>query len=150
MSGSPINGPKAPVDMRDIHAIRETVEREARIAELRAQDSSLFRAELRARVGRIEAELLAASRDRATMLRHLEALVTVPAAVPVTERVTIAPPPSTWAEHVEAWRARTESWLARQPTNRALLYGLAVAGVGATLSACAAAPLAHALLGGLP
>jgi len=140
---SPINGPAALADMRDIRAIRKIVEEEQAIdAEERAR-AALFRAETRSRLERIEA-------DQKRALGYLEKLVEVPAAVPVTERVTIAPPPSTWSEHVEAWRVRTGAWMARQPTNRALLYGLAVAGVGATLSACAAAPLAHALLGGLP
>ena len=138
MSSSPINPFVAPADMRDIRAVRETVEREARIAELRAQDSALFRAELRSRVGHIEAELLAAARDRATMLRHLEKLVVIPA----TERATLAPEDATW-------EARLGAWLARPATTRALLYGLAVAGIGATLSGCLAQPLARAVLGAL-
>ena len=138
MSSSPINPFVAPADMRDIRAVRETVEREARIAELRAQDSALFRAELRSRMDRVETELLAASRDRATMLRHLEALVVVPA----TERATLAPEELTW-------EARLGAWLARPATTRALLYGLAVAGIGATLSGCLAQPLARAVLGAL-
>ena len=143
MSASEINGPGSPADWRDVKAVRKIVEEEQAIdAEERAR-SALFRAETRSRLSRIEA-------DQATalgLLRSIEANVVVPAAVPVAERETIAPPPSTWGEHVEAWRVRTEAWMVRQPTNRALLYGLAIAGVGATLSACAAAPLAHALLG---
>lgn len=138
MSGSPFNGPGAPADMRDIRAIRETVERAVLIGDLREQNAALFRAELRAHVLRVEAELLAASRDRATMLRHLEALVVVPA----TERATLAPEELTW-------EARLGAWLARPATTRALLYGLAVAGIGATLSGCLAQPLARAVLGAL-
>lgn len=138
MSGSPFNGPGAPADMRDIRAIRETVERAVLIGDLREQNAALFRAELRAHVLRVEAELLAASRDRATMLRHLEALVVVPA----TERATLAPEDATW-------EARLGAWLARPATTRALLYGLAVAGIGATLSGCLAQPLARAVLGAL-
>lgn len=135
---SPINGPAAPADMRDIRAIRETVERAVLIGDLREQNAALFRAELRAFVLRAEAELLAAARDRATMLRHLEKLVVVPA----TERVTLAPSDG-------EWRTRLGAWLARPATTRALLYGLAVAGIGATLSGCLAQPLARAVLGAL-
>ena len=135
---SPFNGPAAPADMRDIRAIRETLERAVLIGDLREQNAALFRAELRAHVLRTEAELLAAARDRATMLRHLEKLVVVPA----TERVTLAPEGATW-------EARLGAWLARPATTRALLYGLAVAGIGATLSGCLAQPLARAVLGAL-
>lgn len=135
---SPFNGPAAPADMRDIRAIRETLERAVLIGDLREQNAALFRAELRAHVLRTEAELLAAARDRATMLRHLEKLVVVPA----TERVTLAPSDG-------EWRTRLGAWLARPATTRALLYGLAVAGIGATLSGCLAQPLARAVLGAL-
>ena len=146
MSSSPINPFVAPADMRDIRAVRETVEREARIAELRAQDSALFRAELRSRMDRVETELLAAARDRATMLRHLEKLVVIPA----TERATLAPEDATLAPEDATWEARLGAWLARPATTRALLYGLAMAGIGATLSGCLAQPLARALLLGSP
>ena len=116
MNGSPINGPRAAADMRDVQAVRELVEREA-------QAAALFRAEVRAFVARTEEELRAARVDRGTMLRHLGRLVDVPA-----ERETLSPP---------TWRGRVSAWLSRPASTRAVL-ALAVAGVLATLSGCVA------------
>ncbi|HQY59850.1 MAG TPA: hypothetical protein PK141_00510 [Polyangiaceae bacterium] len=137
MNGSPINGPAAPADMRDIRAVRETLERAVLIGDLREQNAALFRAEVRACMVRDEERWRLLEANHRVMLRHLERLVDVPA----TERVTA--PPNTWQE-------RAGAWLARPASTRALLYGLAVAGIGATLSGCLAQPLARALLLGSP
>lgn len=116
MSGSPLNGPRAAADMRDVLAIREVVEREALTA-------ALFRGEVRSFIARTEEELRAARVDRGTMLRHLSRLVDVPA-----ERETLSPP---------TWQGRLGTWLARPASTRAVL-ALAAAGVLATLSGCVA------------
>ena len=116
MNGSPVNGPRAAADMRDVQAVRELVEAEV-------HRSALFRAEVRAFVLRTEEELRAARVDRGTMLRHLSRLVDVPA-----ERETLSPP---------TWRGRMSTWLARPASTRAVL-ALAAAGVLATLSGCVA------------
>ena len=110
MNGSPMNGPRAPADMRDVAALREVVDREA-------QAGALFRAEVRAFVARTEEELRTARADRGTMLRHLSRLVDVPA-----ERETLSP---------------LSAWLSRPASTRAVL-ALAAAGVLATLSGCVA------------
>lgn len=116
MNGSPLNGPRAAADMRDVLAIREVVEREA-------LGAALFRAEVRAFVMRTEEELRAARTDRGTMLRHLSRLVDVPG-----ERETLSPP---------TWQGRVSTWLARPASTRAVLAH-AAAGVLATLSGCVA------------
>ena len=116
MNGSPMNGPRAAADMRDVAALREVVEREA-------LTGALFRAEVRAFVARTEEELRAARVDRGTMLRHLSRLVDVPA-----ERETLSPP---------TWQGRLSTWLARPASTRAVL-ALAAAVVLATLSGCVA------------
>ncbi len=113
MNGSPMNGPRAAADMRDVLAIREVVEREA-------LGGALFRAEVRAFVMRTEEELRAARVDRGTMLRHLSRLVDVPG-----ERESVT------------WQGRLGTWLARPASTRAVL-ALAAAGVLATLSGCVA------------
>lgn len=113
MSASPVNGPRALADMRDIRAVRELVEKEA-------QSGALFRAEVRAFVARTEEELRAARVDRGTMMRHLGRLVDVPA-----DRESVT------------WQGRVSAWLARPASTRAVL-ALAAAGVLATLSGCVA------------
>lgn len=123
MKDAPINGPRGLADMRDVAALREVVDREARIAQLREENAALFRAEVRAFVARTEEELRAARTDRGTMLRHLSHLVDVPA-----ERETLSPP---------TWQGRMSTWLARPASTRAVL-ALAAAGVLATLSGCVA------------
>jgi hypothetical protein len=123
MKDAPINGPRGLADMRDVAALREVVDREARIAQLREENAALFRAEVRAFVARTEEELRAARTDRGTMLRHLSHLVDVPA-----ERETLSPP---------TWQGRLGTWLARPASTRAVL-ALAAAGVLATLSGCVA------------
>ena len=123
MKDAPINGPRGLADMRDVAALREVVDREARIAQLREENAALFRAEVRAFVARTEEELRAARTDRGTMLRHLSRLVDVPA-----ERETLSPP---------TWQGRLGTWLARPASTRAVL-ALAAAGVLATLSGCVA------------
>lgn len=122
MRDAPINGPRGLADMRDIAALREVVDREARIAQLREENASLFRAEVRSFVARTEEELRAARADRGTMLRHLGKLVDV------GERETLSPP---------TWQGRLGTWLARPASTRAVL-ALAAAGVLATLSGCVA------------
>jgi hypothetical protein len=134
---APINGPAPLADMRDVKALREVVDREARIAQLREENAALFRAEVRSFIARAENEARESSRDRATMLVHLRRLVEVPGA----ERETLAP---------TAWLDRAGAWMAARPTNRALLYGIAFAALAVSVSGCLAHPLAHALLTGRP
>lgn len=120
MTPSAVNGPRGLADMRDVAALREVVEREARIAQLREENAALFRAEVRAFVARTEEELRAARVDRGTMMRHLGRLVDVPA-----DRESVT------------WQGRVSVWLSRPASTRAVL-ALAAAGVLATLSGCVA------------
>ena len=135
-----------PATMRDIRALRsdlvEVAEEAARatlaahtrtlallaehaeLAEEREQDASLFRAEVRSRHEREDERARLVDARMATMLRHLERLVDVPA----TERETLSPP---------TWQGRMATWLARPASTRAVL-ALAAAGVLATLSGCVA------------
>ncbi len=135
-----------PATMRDIRALRsdlvEVAEEAARatlaahtrtlalldehaeLAEEREQDASLFRAEVRSRHEREDERARLVDARMATMLRHLERLVDVPA----TERETLSPP---------SWQERAGAWLSRPAITRAVL-ALAAAGVLATLSGCVA------------
>lgn len=135
MSSSAINGPRGGVDMRDVRAIHERLDAlEVTLGE-RAANEALMRQETRAWMQRSEN-------------RTLELVQRLGVAVP-SERPEPAPAHGVSAR-VRVARERLGAWMLRAPTNRALLYGLAVAGVGATLSACAAAPLAQLILGGHP
>lgn len=100
----------ALVDWRDIRALRDDLvnvaeeasrqtlaahtrtlallAEHAELAEEREQDASLFRAEVRSRHEREDERARLVDARMATMLRHLERLVDVPA----TERETLSPP----------------------------------------------------------
>ena len=142
MNGTTIH---APVDMRDIRALRNDlveVSEEASRQTLAAHTRTLAviaanEASAKEHRADLLGELAEIRTQQKAMLAHLERLVDVPA----TDRVTA--PPSTWQE-------RAGAWLARPASTRALLYGLAVAGIGATLSGGLAQPLARVLLLGSP
>ena len=128
-----------PATMRDIRALRsdlvEVAEEAARatlaahtrtlaLLDEQEQNASLFRAEVRSRNEREDERERLVDARMATMLRHLEKLVDVPA----TERETLSPP---------SWQERAGAWLSRPASTRAVL-ALAAAGVLATLSGCVA------------
>lgn len=126
MNGSPVNGPRAAADMRDVQAVRELVEAEV-------HRSALFRAEVRARHAREDERARLVDAKLATMLRHLERLVDVPAA----EAATLPP----------TWAARARLRLDSPASTRAVL-ALACAGILASLASCAY-PVAH-MIGAIP
>ena len=121
----------APVDMRDIQALRQDlveVSEEASRQTLAAHTRTLAviaENESRAKKHRadLHGELAELRAGQKVMLVHLERLVVVPA-----ERETLSPP---------TWQGRMTTWLARPASTRAVL-ALAAAGVLATLSGCVA------------
>ncbi|MBL0220019.1 MAG: hypothetical protein IPQ07_39905 [Myxococcales bacterium] len=113
---APVNGPRGPVDMRDVAAIHERLDAFKLSLDERAAHEALMRAETRAWMLRSETRTLA-----------LVAQLGVP--VPVDpERETLSPP---------TWQERAGAWLSRPASTRAVL-ALAAAGVLATLSGCVA------------
>lgn len=133
MKDAPINGPRGLADMRDVAALREVVEREARISQLREENAALFRAEVRAFVARTEEELRAARTDRSTMLRHLKSLVEVPA-----ERETLPP----------TWQGRLRAWSRSPATRASSAYTAAFAVLAVAVAGIITHPAAHAMLVG--
>lgn len=127
MNHAPFNGPRGSADARDVDRLLERLDALEVTLGARASSEALMRAETRAWMLRSETRTL-------ELVQRLG--VHVPEERPSRGPVTA--------------RERLGAWMLRAPTNRALLYGLAVAGVGATLSACAAAPLAQLILGGAP
>lgn len=138
-----------PATMRDIRALRsdlvEVAEEAARatlaahtrtlaLLDEQEQTAALFRAEVRSRNEREDERGRLVDARMATMLRHLERLVEVPAA----ERETLSPP--TWASRA---RARLDS-----PASTRAVMVLAFAGLLASLASCAY-PVAH-MIGAIP
>lgn len=130
------------VDMRDLRALRndlvavaEEASRQTLAAHTRTlalldeqeQHAVLFRAEVRARHAREDERARLVDAKLATMLRHLERLVDVPAA----EAATLPP---TWAARA---RLRLDS-----PASTRVVLALACAGILASLASCAY-PVAH-------
>lgn len=115
---APVNGPRGPVDMRDVAAIHERLDAFKLSLDERAAHEALMRAETRAWMLRSETRTLA-----------LVAQLGVPVPVPVDpDRETLSPP---------TWQERAQAWLSRPASTRAVL-ALAAAGVLATLSGCVA------------
>lgn len=114
---SEINDVGGPVDMRDIRAVREVVEREARSA-------TLFRAEVRAFILRTESVLAEQRAHNALVARRL-GLVPTPPTAPLRERIA--------------------RWLPTLVTQRAALAGLTIALVLSIVGSVAALPLARSI-----
>ena len=115
MNGSPMNGPRGGVDMRDVAALHARLDAlEATLGE-RAANEALIRQETRSWMVRSEN-------------RTLELLARLGVPIPEPERETLSPP---------TWQGRLSTWLARPASTRAVL-ALAAAGVLATLSGCVA------------
>jgi hypothetical protein len=145
---SPINSPKGPVDMRDIHALQlrlmaqsEENARKILTAHLRVLEV-IGENEARAVEHRreIKGELAELRAQQKTMLGYLERLVvalpdkdipraSVPAEVPA--------PAAGWLARAARARAVVARRLDGPVTMRAVVYGFAIAGVGASLTSCA-------------
>ena len=137
------------VDMRDIRSLRndlvevsEEASRQTLAAHTRTlalladqeQNAALFRAEVRSRNDREDDRARLVDARMATMLRHLEKLVEIPA----TERETLSPP---------SWTSRARTRLDSPASTRAVM-ALAFAGLLASLASCAY-PVAH-MIGAIP
>ena len=158
MSGSPINAWKTPADMRDIHALqvslfeqgeesaRQTLEAHRRTLDVIAENEASARehreglqgelAEIRTALADLP-EILANQR---IMLSRLGALVVVPADKDVA-RASVpveAPVAAGWLARAARARAVVARRLDGPVTMRAIVYGFAIAGIGASLTSCLA------------
>lgn len=166
MNGSPINPPAAPADMRDIRVLqvglmkqseeasRQTLAAHRRTLDVIAENEASAKqhredlqgelAEIRTALEQLP-EILANQR---VILARLGALVVVPADKDVARASVPAevpaevPAPAGWLAREFARAARARAVVVRRldgpVTMRAVVYGFAIAGVGASLTSCLA------------
>jgi hypothetical protein len=150
MNGTTIHAP-APVDMRDIRALRndlvevaEEASRQTLAAHRRTLDV-IAENEARAAEHRreIQGELAQMRAQQKTMLGHLERLVVVPANEVLPAGVVYEPSPLV--------RRLSRVFGSHPSTTRLLLAATIAAALAGSLSACAAFGAAHAhMIGALP
>jgi hypothetical protein len=155
VSGSPINAWKTPADMRDIHALqvrlfeqgeesaRQTLAAHRRTLDVIAANEAsakVHRADLQGELAEIRTALKGLLENQRVMLDRLGALVVVPADKDVARASVPAEVPAAagWLARAARVRAMVARRLDGPVTMRAVVYGFAIAGVGASLTSCLA------------